>query len=157
MKKIKMYKIRWIGVTVLVCLSSFSCAKEVQVSDYLSLQATNTTNAGNTVETQQQTWRTIIAFKTGVDLLEDWNYIYFDVKTEAEKKGITMKYYDSHLNRVPIGPANNPVAYVDLSLFKGHELGFVFFEPGKIPRFQEYGQTTEILRAASKYFSITLE
>lgn len=108
---------------------------------------------------QPKGWRAIVAFTSTEAVSEDWNWFYEDIRKAAhgmKDANIQVIYAGPNDRLVVIGPADAPLATIDIGEYFAHGKGYLFMENGRDIRYQPYGQSADTLREASDYFGIRL-
>jgi hypothetical protein len=101
-------------------------------------------------------WRAIIAFSDTDSVSEDWNWIYSDIQTACQDKDIFVIYAGPENKHIPIGPKEEPLSIIDISMYYKYGNGYIFAESGREMKYQEYSLSNKILESASEYFGISL-
>lgn len=99
--------------------------------------------------------RAIVAINDSVEVSDDWNWFFDDIRTACERKGIQVVHADVGEQTIRIGPDAQPVI-VELAAYRELRKGYLFVETGRQYFFQNYDQSDVVLEAAAKYFDIEL-
>lgn len=106
---------------------------------------------------ENRNYNVIVAFCDEKNVSEDWNWFFSDISEIGKKNEIQVIHSLKKENKIEITTKNGDVVILDISeILKKHDMGYIFASQNKKMQCQEYEMVNTTMKAATKYFGISL-